>query len=170
MPAARVNLAQIAERLRAEGLLAGERGLADRAAARPVPEAWTDSRKVKSGHLFCAIRGTETDGHRYLAEVSGKGAAGATVERRDHLIGLPQIEVTDGRLAAAYAAAAVYGDPWQELMLVGITGTNGKTTTAHFLRSVLEADGRRAAVIGTLSGVRTTPESPELQAHLAELA
>jgi UDP-N-acetylmuramoyl-L-alanyl-D-glutamate--2,6-diaminopimelate ligase len=152
MPPARVNLGQIADRLRAEGLLKGERGLADRAAARPVPEAWTDSRKVKSGHLFCAVRGTEEDGHRYLADVSGKGAAGATVERRDHMIGLPQIEVTDGRLAAAYAGAAVYGDPWQELMLVGITGTNGKTTSAAILRHLL---GRRApaASLGTLGAV-----------------
>jgi len=56
------------------------------------------------------------------------------------------------------------------MAVIGVTGTNGKTTTTHFLRSVLEADGRRAAVIGTLSGVRTTPASPELQAHLAELA
>jgi UDP-N-acetylmuramoyl-L-alanyl-D-glutamate--2,6-diaminopimelate ligase len=150
--AARVTLGQIAERLRAEGLLKGERGLADRAAARPVPEAWTDSRKVKSGHLFCAVRGTESDGHRFLAEVSGKGAAGATVERRDHLISLPQIEVTDGRLAAAYAAAAVYGDPWNELTLIGITGTNGKTTSAAILRHLL---GRRAPAgsIGTLGAL-----------------
>jgi UDP-N-acetylmuramoyl-L-alanyl-D-glutamate--2,6-diaminopimelate ligase len=152
MPAARVNLGQIAERLRAEGLLAGERGLADRAAARPVPEAWTDSRKVKSGHLFCAIKGTEGDGHRFLHDVSARGAAGATVERRDHLISLPQIEVKDGRLAAAYAAAAVYGDPWEEMTLVGITGTNGKTTSAAILRHLL---GRRgpAGSIGTLGAV-----------------
>ncbi len=152
MATARVNLGQIAERLRAEGLLKGERGLADRAAARPVPEAWTDSRKVKSGHLFCAIRGTEGDGHRFLHDVSARGAAGATVERRDHMIGLPQIEVTDGRLAAAYAAAAVYGDPWNELTLVGITGTNGKTTSAAILRHLL---GRRgpAGSIGTLGAV-----------------
>ena len=152
MAAARASLADVAARLRREGLLKGERGLADRAAARPVTEAWTDSRKVKSGHLFCAYAGTEVDAHRFLAEVSARGAAGATVERRAEGIALPQIEVTDGRLAAAHAAAAVYGDPWEELTLVGITGTNGKTTSAAILRHLL---GRRApaASIGTLGAV-----------------
>jgi UDP-N-acetylmuramoyl-L-alanyl-D-glutamate--2,6-diaminopimelate ligase len=150
--AARATLADVAERLRREGLLAGDRGLADRAAARPVAEAWTDSRRVKSGHLFCAYAGTEVDSHRFLAEVSARGSAGATVEKRAHGISLPQIEVTDGRLAAAYAAAAVYGDPWNELTLVGITGTNGKTTSAAILRHLL---GTRApaASIGTLGAV-----------------
>jgi UDP-N-acetylmuramoyl-L-alanyl-D-glutamate--2,6-diaminopimelate ligase len=150
--AARATLGDVAERLRREGLLAGERNLADRAAARPVGDAWTDSRKVKSGHLFCAYQGAEIDSHRFLAEVSARGSAGATVERRTHGISLPQIEVTDGRLAAAYAAAAVYGDPWDELTLVGITGTNGKTTSAAILRHLL---GLRApaASIGTLGAI-----------------
>jgi len=150
--AARTTLADVAERLRREGLLAGDRGLADRAAARPVTEAWTDSRKVKSGHLFCAYAGSEVDSHRFLADVSARGSAGATVETRAHGISLPQIEVTDGRLAAAYAAAAVYGDPWDELTLVGITGTNGKTTSAAILRHLL---GTRAPAgsIGTLGAV-----------------
>jgi UDP-N-acetylmuramoyl-L-alanyl-D-glutamate--2,6-diaminopimelate ligase len=152
MAAARANLGDVAARLRREGLLAGDRGLADRAAARPVPEAWTDSRKVKSGHLFCAYVGTEADSHRFLPDVSARGAAGATVERRTHGISLPQIEVTDGRLAAAYAAAAVYADPWEEMTLVGITGTNGKTTSAAILRHLL---GTRAPAgsIGTLGAV-----------------
>jgi len=152
MVTARANLGEVAARLRREGLLAGDRGLADRAAARPVPEAWTDSRKVKSGHLFCAYAGTENDSHQYLPDVSARGAAGATVERRTHGIGLPQIEVTDGRLAAAYAAAAVYGDPWEEMTLVGITGTNGKTTSAAILRHLLGTRGP-AGSIGTLGAV-----------------
>jgi UDP-N-acetylmuramoyl-L-alanyl-D-glutamate--2,6-diaminopimelate ligase len=150
--ATRATLAEVAERLRREGLLAGDRGLADRAAARPVAEAWTDSRKVKSGHLFCAYAGTEVDSHRFLADVSARGSAGATVEKRTHGISLPQIEVTDGRLAAAYAAAAVYGDPWDELTLVGITGTNGKTTSAAILRHLLGTRGP-AGSIGTLGVV-----------------
>ena len=83
--AARATLADVAERLRREGLLAGERGLADRAAARPVTEAWTGSRKVKSGHLFCAYAGAEIDSHRFLAEVSARGSAGATVEKRTNV-------------------------------------------------------------------------------------
>lgn len=155
MATARASLADVAARLRREGLLKGERGLADRAAARPVTEAWTDSRKVKSGHLFCAYAGTEVDAHRFLAEVSARGAAGATVERRAEGIALPQVEVTDGRLAAAHAAAAVYGDPWEEMTLVGITGTNGKTTSAAILRHLLGTRGP-AGSIGTLGAVDET--------------
>lgn len=152
MAAARATLADVAARLRREGLLAGERGLADRAAAVPVSEAWTDSRKVKSGHLFCAYTGTGTDSHQFLRDVSARGAAGATVERRAHGIALPQIEVTDGRLAAAHAAAAIYGDPWEAMTLVGITGTNGKTTSAAILRHLLGTRGP-AGSIGTLGAV-----------------
>ena len=155
MATARATLGEVAARLRREGLLAGDRGLADRAAARPVPEAWTDSRKVKSGHLFCAYAGTDTDSHQYLADVSARGAAGATVLRRTDGISLPQIEVTDGRLAAAYAAAAVYGDPWEEMTLVGITGTNGKTTSAAILRHLL-GTRQPAGSIGTLGAVDET--------------
>lgn len=153
--ARKVTLGEVAERLRSLGLLSSERGLADRAAARPVGEAWTDSRKVKSGHLFCAVTGMETDSHRFLPEVSARGAAGATVERRDERIGLPQIEVTDGRLAAAHAAAAVYGDPWNEMTLVGVTGTNGKTTSVAILRHLLSTRGP-AGSIGTLGAVDDT--------------
>ena len=80
---------------------------------------------------------------------------------------VPQVLVADSRAALAPAAAAFFGHPSRRLSVVGVTGTNGKTTTTHLLGAVLRADGRPAEVIGTLSGARTTPEAPHLQAALA---
>lgn len=146
-----MNLGQIEARLEREGLLAAGRLGADDA-ARALTGASADSRRIGAGDLFCAIAGNEGDGHRYLADVAAKGAAGATVERRDPSLALPQIEVTSGRLAASYAAAELWSDPWNELVLVGVTGTNGKTTTAAILRDML-ARRAPAAYIGTLGAL-----------------
>jgi UDP-N-acetylmuramoyl-L-alanyl-D-glutamate--2,6-diaminopimelate ligase len=149
---ARSTLGAVAARLAREGLRAGAGGLTPEQSARAVGEAWSDSRRVAAGDLFCAIAGTESDGHRYLAQVAERGAAGAVVERVDESLALPQLQVRDGRRAAAFAAAEVYGDPWQEMTLVGVTGTNGKTTSAAILRHLL---GRRepAGSIGTLGAL-----------------
>ena len=146
------TLGQIEARLAKEGLLAHGLQLGSERGGRPVSGASADSRKVGEGDLFCAIAGNEGDGHRYLADVAAKGAVGATVERRDETAAMPQIEVSSGRLAASYAAAELWGDPWNELTLVGVTGTNGKTTTAAILRDLL---ARRAptAYIGTLGAL-----------------
>ena len=145
------TLGAVEARLDREGLLAEGRLSADEA-GREVTDAWTDSRQVGAGSLFCAYAGTSSDSHDFLADVAGKGAAGATVERRDGSVSIPQLVVKDGRLAASHAAAEVYGDPWNELTLVGITGTNGKTTSAAILRHLL---GRRAPAgsVGTLGAV-----------------
>jgi UDP-N-acetylmuramoyl-L-alanyl-D-glutamate--2,6-diaminopimelate ligase len=145
------TLGQVEARLEREGLLASPR-LSAEEAALPLSGATADSRKAEAGHLFCAIAGTEGDGHHYLADVAEKGAAAATVERRDPALSLPQIQVTSGRLAAAFAAAELWRDPWAELTLVGITGTNGKTTTAAILRDLI---ARRVptAYIGTLGAL-----------------
>jgi UDP-N-acetylmuramoyl-L-alanyl-D-glutamate--2,6-diaminopimelate ligase len=147
-----VTLGDVAARLRREGLLAGDAELSAADAGRPVREATTDSRRVGEGDLFCAYRGTGADSHRFLADVAAKGAAGATVEARDESAALPQLVATDGRRAAAFAAAAVYGDPWDSLTLVGITGTNGKTTSAAILRHLLGRRGR-AGSVGTLGAL-----------------
>jgi UDP-N-acetylmuramoyl-L-alanyl-D-glutamate--2,6-diaminopimelate ligase len=148
---ARTTLGGIEIRLEREGLLADGR-LRPEDAGRIVADAWTDSRQAGPGGLFCAYAGTASDSHEYLAQVAAKGVVGATVEARNEAARLPQLAVRDGRLAAAVAAAEVYGDPWNELMLVGITGTNGKTTSAAILRHLL---GRRAPAgsIGTLGAV-----------------
>ena len=127
-----------------------------------------DSRAVTPGDLFCCVRGARVDGHERAPEAVAAGAAALLC---DHWLDLPvpQIVVTDTRLAMAAAAAAVYGHPSESLVVAGVTGTNGKTTTVHLLRAVLERAGRRSAVIGTLTGARTTPEAPELQRRLAGL-
>jgi len=128
-----------------------------------------DSGSVVPGCLFCCVAGSAVDGHDFAAQAVAAGAVALVVSRPLDLA-VPQIVVDDVRAAMAPIAAALFDHPSRRMAVIGVTGTNGKTTTTHFLRSVLEADGRRAAVIGTLSGVRTTPEAPELQSHLAELA
>ena len=146
------TLGAVEARLAREGLLAEGARLSADDAARAVTGAGADSRKIRPGELFCAWVGTAGDAHGYLADVAAKGAAGATVERVDASIALPQVHVADGRRAAAYAAAEVYGDPWDRLTLVGITGTNGKTTSAAILRHLLGLRGP-AASVGTLGAV-----------------
>jgi UDP-N-acetylmuramoyl-L-alanyl-D-glutamate--2,6-diaminopimelate ligase len=138
-----------------------------------------DSGDVAPGCLFCCVPGSRVDGHDFAATAVAAGAVALLVERFVD-VDVAQVLVDDVRTAMAPLAAALHGHPSQRMAVVGITGTNGKTTTTFFLRSVLEAAGRRAAVIGTLSGgisrsggrsgPGTTPAAPELQAHLAELA
>jgi UDP-N-acetylmuramoyl-L-alanyl-D-glutamate--2,6-diaminopimelate ligase len=152
MAAAVVTLGAIEARLAREGLLAEGARLPEPVASKPVSDVATDSRQVRAGDLFCAYAGTAGDSHGYLADVAARGAAGATVERADRSLTLPQIEVTYGRLAAAHAAGELYGDPWNRLTLVGVTGTNGKTTSAAILRHLLSLRGP-AASIGTLGAV-----------------
>lgn len=125
-----------------------------------------DSRAVVPGALFACVRGDHHDGHRYAV---GAVAAGATTLLVDHPldIAVPQLVVDDTRLALGPAAATAYGNPSAALQVVGITGTNGKTTTAHLLAAVLRSAGIPTGVIGTLSGAHTTPEAPELQCRLA---
>ncbi|HEX2117808.1 MAG TPA: UDP-N-acetylmuramoyl-L-alanyl-D-glutamate--2,6-diaminopimelate ligase, partial [Acidimicrobiales bacterium] len=121
------------------------------------------------GALFCCVPGARADGHDFAPQAVAAGAVALLVQRFLDL-DVPQVLVDDVRPAMARVAAALFDHPSRRMAVVGVTGTNGKTTTTHFLRAVLEADGRQAAVIGTLSGVRTTPAAPELQSHLAELA
>jgi UDP-N-acetylmuramoyl-L-alanyl-D-glutamate--2,6-diaminopimelate ligase len=129
-----------------------------------------DSRSVTPGSLFFCLPGAHTDGHDHAREAVRSGAAALVVERPLDL-DAPQLRVPDARVAMAAVAAAFHGHPSHALTVVGVTGTDGKTTTVHLLGAVLEAHGWPTAVIGTLGGPRTTPESPELQAGLAaELA
>jgi UDP-N-acetylmuramoyl-L-alanyl-D-glutamate--2,6-diaminopimelate ligase len=127
-----------------------------------------DSRSVTEGALFCCVRGALVDGHDLAAGAVDAGAVALLCERE---LPLPvaQAVVTDTRLAMGPVAATFHGDPSRALDVVGVTGTNGKTTTTHLLQSILEHAGHPAAVIGTLTGARTTPESTELQEQLANL-
>lgn len=146
-----IPLDAIVERLRRSGLAPEWIGTAPRGPTR-VREVATDSRRVGAGTLFCALGGSREDGHRYLPEAARRGAVAALVEREAASLSLPQLRVADGRRAAAHAAAEFFGDPWDGLALVGVTGTNGKTTTAAILRHLLVSRGP-AASIGTLGVV-----------------
>jgi UDP-N-acetylmuramoyl-L-alanyl-D-glutamate--2,6-diaminopimelate ligase len=127
-----------------------------------------DSRSVGPGSLFCAIRGDRTDGHDHAVGAVASGAVAVLAERPLSL-GVPVIVVPDSRRAMAALAVRFHHDPARSMTVIGVTGTNGKTTTTFFLKSVFGAAGLRADVLGTLSGARTTPEAPELQARLAAL-
>jgi len=127
-----------------------------------------DSRAVRPGALFCCVRGERVDGHDHARAAVSAGAVALLCERVLP-VDVPQVVVADVRTAMANAAAAFHDHPSRALEVVGVTGTNGKTTTTHLLRAVLEADGRRTGLIGTLTVARTTPESPDLQAQLAQL-
>jgi UDP-N-acetylmuramoyl-L-alanyl-D-glutamate--2,6-diaminopimelate ligase len=130
-----------------------------------------DNRAVGPRDLFFCVRGFSTDGHDFAADAVQRGAAALVV---DHLldVDIPQVVVPDVRRAMGPAAASFWGDPTADLDLVGITGTNGKTTTAYLVRSLLEADGRQTGLLGTVKSViggsesqlqRTTPEAIDLQ-------
>ncbi|HEY7237178.1 MAG TPA: UDP-N-acetylmuramoyl-L-alanyl-D-glutamate--2,6-diaminopimelate ligase [Gemmatimonadaceae bacterium] len=142
-----------------------------------------DSRQVRPGSVFIAVRGTERDGHDFLDAARGAGAVAAIVEQPDRVpAGLPALVVGDGRRAAPLAASAAYGWPARFLQLVGVTGTNGKTTTVNMLRHILDGRDARSASIGTLGvlvgsagepveggGGLTTPGPVELQRLLRTL-
>ncbi len=148
--------------------LAGARLLAGGDGDVAVTGVAHDSRAVVAGDLFCCVRGEHTDGHDHAPAAVAAGAVALLCERALG-VDVPQVVVPDVRAAMGPAAAAVHGHPAERLVVIGVTGTNGKTTTVHLLRSILEHAGRRSAVIGTLTGTRTTPEAPELQRRFAEL-
>jgi UDP-N-acetylmuramoyl-L-alanyl-D-glutamate--2,6-diaminopimelate ligase len=140
-----------------------------------------DSRRVKPGSLFVAIAGVAQDGHKYIGAAKDRGATAVVCEHEVE-IPIPQIVVTSGRKAAATAAAVAYHRPARMLQLLGVTGTNGKTTTAGMLRHLLDGPSARSASIGTVGVLigsegdplaggddLTTPGPVELQRVLREL-
>jgi UDP-N-acetylmuramoyl-L-alanyl-D-glutamate--2,6-diaminopimelate ligase len=130
-----------------------------------------DSRKAGPGTLFFCVVGEKRDGHEFAAQVVEAGAAALVVERELE-VAVPQVVVPSARAAMAPFAAAFWGDPTAELKVVGVTGTNGKTTTAYLIREILEAAGIQTGLMGTVKQVvggeeepveRTTPEAIDLQ-------
>ncbi|MET0803007.1 MAG: UDP-N-acetylmuramoyl-L-alanyl-D-glutamate--2,6-diaminopimelate ligase [Acidimicrobiales bacterium] len=128
-----------------------------------------DSRIVGPGSLYCALKGEHTDGHRHAATAVAAGAVAVVVEH-PVAVSVPQIVVPDTRAAMGRLADAFFDHPSRRIAVVGVTGTNGKTTVTHLLAAVLNHVGRTTRVLGTLSGARTTPEAPALQSALAEAA
>jgi UDP-N-acetylmuramoyl-L-alanyl-D-glutamate--2,6-diaminopimelate ligase len=136
------------------------------------------SQSVTPGALFFCVPGFRADGHDFAPDAVARGAAALVCERPLGL-GVPELVVDDVRAAMGPAAARFYGDPTAQLQLVGITGTNGKTTTAFLVRHLFEAAGRRCGLLGTVKRVvagveedveRTTPEAIDLQHTFRRMA
>src|SRR5919198_413599 len=137
-----------------------------------------DTRAVTPGALFFCVRGANVDGHDLAPQAVEAGAAALVVERPITAADVPQVVADDSRAAMAVAADVFFGHPTRELDVVGVTGTNGKTTTAHLVYAILAAAGRRPGLLGTIeariagerrSVVRTTPEAIDLQRTFREL-
>lgn len=137
-----------------------------------------DSRQVSPGALFVAIPGINTDGHCYIPAALEAGAAAILAQQEvDHIpSGIPVIQVNDSRAALAYLAARFYGEPSRDLKVIGVTGTNGKTTTTHLIQAILEEAGWSTAIMGTLYARvgdynidlgHTTPEAVEIESFMA---
>ena len=149
---------------------------------RAVTGVTHDSRAVRPGVVFVALRGRHTDGHQYVPQAVAAGAVAVVVED----LGVPvptdvtRVVVADGREALASLAAAFHGFPARRLTVIGVTGTDGKTTTSTFIHAILEAAGRRAGLVTSVSARigdteqdtgfhTTTPEAPAVQAYLAQM-
>jgi len=135
-----------------------------------------DSRAVGVGSLFVAVPGEQHDGHDYVDRAIAAGAAAVIAER--DVAGPSRIVVPDARAALPWAAAAVYGNPSRSLSVVGVTGTNGKTTVTHILEQIIVTAGHTAAIVGTVGArigdasrpvARTTPEASDLQRLLSDM-
>jgi UDP-N-acetylmuramoyl-L-alanyl-D-glutamate--2,6-diaminopimelate ligase len=149
-------------------------------ADRVISDIVYDSRDVRQGDLFAALRGAAFDGHAFVDEAERRGAAGLLVE---HPLPtpLPQIEVADSRAALAAVAAAFFDHPSREIGVIGITGTDGKTTTSYLTDHIVRSAGLLTGMIGTVAirvgeheelhaSRQTTPESSDIQRYLREMA
>jgi UDP-N-acetylmuramoyl-L-alanyl-D-glutamate--2,6-diaminopimelate ligase len=142
-----------------------------------IAELSYDARDAGPGSLFFCVSGTRADGHEFAADAVANGAVALVVERPLEL-DMPQLVVPSARAAMAVAADEFFGRPTEELQVVGVTGTNGKTTTAFLLYAILAAAGRRPGLLGTIesrvggerrAAVRTTPEAIDLQREFREM-
>ena len=139
-----------------------------------------DSRQVEPGNLFVALEGGSTDGHFYIPDAINRGAAVVVGTQTIGEVQVPYLLVEDGRHALAHLSAAYYGFPSRDLTVIGVTGTDGKTTTANLIYEILQAAGIKAGMISTVNaqiGKKvldtgfhvTTPEAPDVQRYLAEM-
>ncbi len=146
----------------------------------PVTGASLDSRAVRAGDLYAALPGSHAHGSAFSSQAAGAGAVAVLTDpagrRGAEEAGLPAVVVADPRAVLGPVSAAIYGRPAERLLMLGVTGTNGKTTTSYLLEAALVAAGHRTGLVGTIEtrvgdervdSVRTTPEAPELQALLA---
>lgn len=137
-----------------------------------------NSQKIKSGDLFVAIKGFTTDGHKYIQDAIERGAAAVFVTEKQEGLSIPQFVTEDNRKALAQLSANYYDHPGRALKTIGITASNGKTTTAKLLAEILRTHGEKTAIVGTVNyeygevsieSKLTTPESLELQGMMREM-
>lgn len=138
-----------------------------------------DSRTVQPGDVFVCIKGFQTDGHKYASAAAANGAAAIVACDTLNMSGVPVLYTPDTRLALAQMSKAFFGDPLRDMKLIGVTGTNGKTTVTYLVKSILEAAGKKVGLIGTNQNMigdtvipteRTTPESFELYKIFRQMA
>lgn len=146
----------------------------------PISGVVFDSRQVQPGSLFVALTGGVTDGHHYITAAVERGAAAVIGQQPVHNCPVPFIQVEDSKFALAHLAAAFYGFPARQLTVIGVTGTDGKTTTSNLVYQILLAAGLRAGMISTVNAVIgseildtgfhvTTPEAPDVQRYLRRM-
>ena len=165
--------------LRGRGLIRADDALRAEAAAGTVAGVTYDSRTVTPGQVFVALKGQHADGTAFVREAIERGAVAVVSEQpAPDGVHVPWAFVSDARLALAVLAAVFYRDPSRDMRVIGITGTNGKTTTAYLVASVFDAAGIKCGILGTVGyrigeqvreATRTTPEATELQALLREM-
>jgi UDP-N-acetylmuramoyl-L-alanyl-D-glutamate--2,6-diaminopimelate ligase len=171
--------AELHDALRGRGLIRADAAARPDAAAGVVTGIAYDSRAVIPGEVFVALKGQHADGTAFARQAIDRGAAVVVSEEAAPAdVNLPWAIVGDARLAMAVLAATFYRHPSREMRVIGITGTNGKTTTAYLVASIFEAAGIRCGVLGTVAyrigaevreATRTTPEAPDLQALMREM-
>jgi len=146
----------------------------------PVSGLKSDSREVQPGDLFFALSGETLDGHRFIGDALERGAVAIVSQQTVENLPVPYIQVQDSRLALAYVSAGFYGFPARRLVMIGVTGTDGKTTTANLIYHILQSAGFRTGMISTVNarigdvvldtGFHvTTPEAPMVQSYLAQM-
>ena len=139
-----------------------------------------DNRSVRPGHLFVSLKGGRADGHDYIADAVLRGAAAVVGEKAIDRLAVPYVRMQDTRHALTYLAAAFYGHPGEKLRVIGVTGTDGKTTTTNLIYQILLAAGIKAGMISTVNAVIgnevldtgfhvTTPDAPDVQLYLARM-
>jgi UDP-N-acetylmuramoyl-L-alanyl-D-glutamate--2,6-diaminopimelate ligase len=174
-----VTWAELHGVLRGRGLVRADDALQAEAAAGAVSGVAYDSREVARGQVFVALRGQHADGTAYAREAIDRGAAAIVSEQpAPEGVRVPWTIVADARTALAVLAGAFFHHPSREMQVVGITGTNGKTTTAYLTAAIFEAAGVRCGLLGTVAyrigeraidATRTTPEAPDVQRLLREM-
>ena len=169
-----MTVAQLMAALNGQVAIVEQRGALD----RTVTSVTDDSRAVASGSLFVAVKGERVDGHRFVAQAAQAGAAAIVAQEAVEAGSLPFVKVADSRKALGFIGSSFYGDPSARLSMIGVTGTNGKTTTTYLCKALLEGIGRHVGLIGTVAyqigaetipASHTTPGALELQGLLMKM-